>query len=109
MPGEENPIDVNALVVRGPERLATLLAEAAMTNSCMRRRLQFELSAQKYENVPEAARRWISELSEQTSLLDTGQVDELARELEDLRAAIVSSVSRTALKLAPDLIWRFSP
>lgn len=44
MPGEENPIDVNALVALGPERLATLLAEAAMMNLCMRRRLQFELT-----------------------------------------------------------------
>lgn len=32
MSNEENPIDVNALAALGPERLATLLAEVAMTN-----------------------------------------------------------------------------
>lgn len=36
MLNEEDPIDVNTLVSLGPERLATLLAEVPMTNSCMR-------------------------------------------------------------------------
>ncbi|MBB5445633.1 MULTISPECIES: DUF6880 family protein [unclassified Paraburkholderia] len=107
MSNEENPIDVKALVTLGPERLATLLAEAAMMNLCMRRRLQFELSAQKKENVSETVHRWISDLSEHTSFLDAEQVDELARELEAMRAAIVSNVSRAAPKLAPDLMWQF--
>lgn len=49
----------NALVTLGPELLATLLAETAVTNPSMRRRLQFELSARNNENMPEAVRRWI--------------------------------------------------
>ena len=80
MSDEDNPIDVTALVALGAERLATLLAEAAMTNPCMRRRLQFELSAQKNENMPEVIRRWISELREQTTFLDAEEIDELARD-----------------------------
>ena len=47
MSDEENSIDVNVLVAIGPVRLATLLAETAKANPSMRRRLQFELSAQK--------------------------------------------------------------
>lgn len=78
-----------------------------MTNPCMRRRLQFELSAQKHGNISEAVAQWISELSEQTSFLDAKQVNELAREVEAMRVAIVSNVSRAALKLAPDLMWQF--
>lgn len=107
MSNEENPIDANTLVALGPERLATLLAEVAMTNSCMRRRLQFDLSAQKGENMSAAVHQWISELGEQTSLLDAEQVGELAGELDAMRVAIVSNVSRAALKLAPDLMWQF--
>lgn len=68
MSGEEDPIDVNVLAAIGSKRLAMLLAEAAMTNPSMRRRVQFELSAQK-DNVPEVIRRWISELREQTPFL----------------------------------------
>lgn len=49
MSNEENPIDVKALAAVGSERLATLLAEVAMTNRCMRRRLQFELCTHKGE------------------------------------------------------------
>lgn len=107
MSNEESPIDVNTLVALGPERLATLLAEVAMMNSCMRRRVQFELSAQKGENASAAVHQWISELGEQTSLLDAEQVGELAWELDALRVAIVWNVSRAALKLAPDLMWQF--
>ncbi|MBU6489360.1 MAG: hypothetical protein KGQ57_16290 [Burkholderiales bacterium] len=108
MSNEENPIDVNnILVALGSERLATLLAEVAMTNSCMRRRLQFELSAQKGENMFDAVRQWISELGEQTSRLDAEQVGELAGELDAMRVAIVSNVPRAELKLAPDLMWQF--
>lgn len=77
MSNEGNPINVSALVALGPERLATLLAEVAMTNSCVRRRLQFELSAQRGENMSAAIHQWISELGEQTSLLDAEQVGEL--------------------------------
>jgi hypothetical protein len=106
MSDEENSIDVNVLVALGPVRLATLLAETAKANPSMRRRLQFELSAQKNENVSEAVRRWISELREQTSLLDADQVDELARELDAIRAAIVSNVLQVAPRLAPDLMWQ---
>jgi hypothetical protein len=36
MPNEENSIDVTNLVTLGSERLATLLAEVALTNSCIR-------------------------------------------------------------------------
>lgn len=106
MSNDENPIDVNSLVALGPERLATLLAEVAMTNSCMRRRLQFELSAQKGENMSDAVHQWISELGEQTSLLDTEQVGESAWELDAMRVAIVSNVYRAVPKLAPDLMWQ---
>ena len=86
--------------------MATLLAEAAMTNPSMRRPLQFELSAQKHDNVPEVIRRQICELREQTSFFGAEQADELARELDDMRATIVSNVSRAAPKLAPDLMWQ---
>ena len=104
MSDEENPIDVNALAAIGSKRLATLLAEAAMTNPSIRRRLQFELSAQQNDNVPEVIRRQISEFREQTSFLGAEEIVELARELDDIRATIVSSVSRAAPKLAPDLM-----
>lgn len=107
MSGEDDLIDVNTLVTLGRERLATLLAEAAITNPCMRRRLQFELAVQKNENILEVVDRWINDLSKQTSFLDAQQVDELARELEAIRAAVVSNVSRVALTLAPDLMWQF--
>ena len=107
MPSEENPIDANILVALGAERLATLLADVAMTNSSMRRRLPFELSAQKGENMSAAVHHWISELGEQTSLLDAERAGELAGELDAIRVAIVSNVSRTVLELAPDLMWQF--
>ena len=106
MSDEENLIDVNSLVALGPERLATLLAEVAMTNSYMRRRLQFELAAQKGENVSAAVHQWIGELGEQTSLLDAEQFGELAGELDAIRGAIVSSVFRAEPKLGPDLMWQ---
>lgn len=106
MPNEENSIDVTNLVTLGSERLATLLAEVALTNSCIRRRLQFELSAQKSENLSDAVHQWISELGEQTSFLDAEQVGELAGELDAMRVAIVSNVYRAAPKLAPDLMWQ---
>ncbi|AGK48733.1 hypothetical protein BTI_1409 [Burkholderia thailandensis MSMB121] len=107
MSSEENPIDANILVALGAERLATLLADVAVTNSSMRRRLPFELSAQKGENMSAAVHHWISELGEQTSLLDAEQVGELAAELDAIRVAIVSNVCRAELKLAPDLMWQF--
>ena len=106
MSDEGNPIDVNALAAIGSKRLATLLAEAAMTNPSMLRRLQFELSAQKHENIPETVRRWINELREQTSFLGAEQLDELAREFDAIRGAVVSNVSQAALTLAPDLMWQ---
>lgn len=106
MSDDENTIDVNALATIESIRLATLLAEAAMTNPSLRRRLHFELSAQKGENVPKVIRRQICELREQTSFLGAEEVDELARELDDMRATIVSNVSRAAPKLAPDLMWQ---
>ena len=105
MSGEEDPIDVNVLAAIGSKRLAMLLAEAAMTNPSMRRRVQFELSAQN-DNVPEVIRRWINELREQTPFLGAGEVGQLARELDDIRASIVSNVSRAAPKLAPELMWQ---
>ncbi|SMF05003.1 hypothetical protein SAMN06295900_102120 [Trinickia caryophylli] len=77
-----------------------------MTNSCMRRRLQFELSAQKGENMSDAVHQWISELGEQTSFLDAEQAGEPARELDAMRVAIVSNVYRAAPKLAMDLMWQ---
>jgi hypothetical protein len=107
MLGEENPIDVSALAALGPERLAALLVDAAMMSPSMRRRLQFELSAQENENVPETVHRWISDLREQTWFLGAEKVDEVARELEAVRVAIVSDVSRAAPELAPDLMWQF--
>jgi hypothetical protein len=106
MSNEENPIDAKALAAIGPERLATLLAEAAMTNPCMRRRLQFELSAQKGENVADALRQWISEFGAQTSFLHAEQVDGLADELDAMRVTIASNVSGAAPDLAPDLMWQ---
>ena len=102
MSNDEHPIDAKALEAVGPERLATLLAGAAMTNPCMRRRLQVELSAQKGENVADAVRQWISELRAQTSFLDSEQVGELAEELDAMRVTIASTVSRAA----PDLMWQ---
>jgi hypothetical protein len=103
MSNEENPIDANALAALGPERLATLLAGAVMTNSCVRRRLQFELSAQKGENIAAAARQWISEFCAQTSFLEAEQVGELAEELDAMRVTIASNV----FEAAPDLMWQF--
>ncbi|MGU7773711.1 DUF6880 family protein [Burkholderia sp. MR1-5-21] len=107
MSSEDDPINAKALAAVGPERLATLLAEVAMTNPCMRRRLQFELSAQKDENIVAAVREWISEFGAQTSFLDAEQVGELAEELDGMRVAIASNVSRSAPDLAPDLMWQF--
>jgi hypothetical protein len=106
MSNEENPIDAQALAAVGPERLATLLAGAAMTNQCIRHRLQFELSAQKGENIADAVRQWISELGAQTSFLDAEQVGELAEELDAIRVIIASNVSRAAPDLAADLMWQ---
>ncbi|MEM5387805.1 hypothetical protein VSR68_30030 [Paraburkholderia phymatum] len=107
MSKDENPIDAKALAAIGPERLATLLAGAVMTNPCMRRRLQFELSAQKGESVAVAVRQWISDFGTQTSFLDAEQVRELAEELDAIRVTIASNVSRAAPDLAPDLMWQF--
>ncbi|MPW22242.1 hypothetical protein GCT13_36800 [Paraburkholderia sp. CNPSo 3157] len=106
MSNEGNPIDAKASAAVGPEGLAMLLAEAAMTNLCMRRRLQFELSAQKGENVPDAVLQWISEFGAQTSFLDAEQVGELAEELDAMRVTIASNVSRAAPDLALDLMWQ---
>jgi hypothetical protein len=106
MSNEENPIDAKALAAVGPGGLATLLAEAAMTNPAMRRRLQFELSAQKGENVADAVRQWVSEFGAQTAFLDAEQVGELAEELDAMRVTIASNVSAAAPDLAPDLMWQ---
>ncbi|AXF06256.1 DUF6880 family protein [Paraburkholderia hospita] len=106
MSNEENPIDAKALAAVGPGRLGTLLAGAAMTNPCVRRRLQFELSAQKGENVADAVHQWISEFGAQTSFLDAEQVGELAEELDAMRVTIASNVSGVAPDLAPDLMWQ---
>ncbi|WP_233860273.1 DUF6880 family protein [Paraburkholderia sp. HD33-4] len=106
MSNEENPTDAKALAALGPERLATLLAGVAMTNPCMGRRLQFELSAQKGENLAASARQWISAFGAQTSFLEAEQVGELAEELDAMRVTITSNVSGAAPHLAPDLMWQ---
>ena len=69
MSKEENPIEAKALAAVEAERLTTLLAEVAMTNPGVRRRLQFELSAQRGEDVAASVDQWISEFGEQTSVL----------------------------------------
>lgn len=107
MLNEENAIDAKALAAIGPERLATLLAEVVMVRPCMLRRLQFELTVQKGENVVAAVREWITDFSEQTSFLDAEQLSELAGELDAIRLAIVSHVARVAPDLAPDFMWQF--
>lgn len=106
MSKEDNPIGAKALAAVGAERLASLLAEVAMTNPGMRRRLQFELSAQRGEDVAASVGQWISEFGEQTSFLDAQQVDETAEELDAMRVAIASTISRAAPKLAPELMWQ---
>ncbi len=106
MSNDEIPTDAKALVAIGSERVATLLAEVAITNPSMRRRLQFELAAQKGENVATAVRQWISEFGEQTSFLDPAQVSELSAELDAMRVTIASSVSQVLPELAPDLMWQ---
>jgi hypothetical protein len=106
MSKEENPIEAKALAAVGAERLATLLAEVAMTNPGMRRRLQFELSAQRGEDVAASVGQWISEFGEQTLFLDAGEVDETAEELDAMRVAIASTISRVAPNLAPELMWQ---
>ncbi len=103
---DESPIDAKALAAIGSERVATLLAEVAIANPSMRRRLQFELAAQKGEDVAAAVHQWISEFGEQTSFLDAEQVDELSAELDAMRGAIASSVSLVLPELAPDLMWQ---
>jgi hypothetical protein len=103
----ENEIDIAALAAMNPERLATMLAETAETSPCMWRRLHFELTVQKGADVVAAAHEWIKELSQQTSLLDAEQISELARELDAIRAAIVTHVALAAPNLAPDLMWKF--
>ncbi|KVD77431.1 DUF6880 family protein [Burkholderia ubonensis] len=103
---EENEIDARALSAVGPERLATLLAEVAMTNPCMRCRLQFELSAPQGENIAAALRQWMREFAAQTSFLDSEEVGEFARELDGMRIAVASLVSRATPDLAPDLMWQ---
>jgi len=65
-----------------PERLATMLAEAAETSPCMWYRLHFELTVQKGADVVAATREWIEELSQQTSFLAAEEISELARELD---------------------------
>jgi hypothetical protein len=70
-------MDESTLAAIGSVRLATILLEAPTTSACMRRRLQFELSAQN-ENVVAAVRKWMSEFREQTSFLDSAQFHEVA-------------------------------
>jgi hypothetical protein len=106
MSKEENPIEAKSLAAVGAERLATPLAEVAMTNPGMRRRLQFELSAQRGEDVAASVGQWISEFREQTSFLDAEEVDETAEELDAMRVAIASNISRAAPNLAPELMWQ---
>lgn len=107
MSNNKNVIDGKILAMVDPEHLATLLAEAAMTNAYTRRRLQFELSALKGEDIPAAVHEWITEFGEQTSFLDAEQVGELAEELDAMRSAIAAHVSRAEPTVAPDLMWRF--
>ena len=107
MLNNKNVIDGKILAMVDPEHLAPLLAEAAMTNACTRRRLQFELSVLKGEDIPAAVHEWITEFGEQTSFLDTEQIGELAEELNAMRIAIAAHVSRAAPTVAPDLMWRF--
>lgn len=59
----------------------------------MRRRLQFELSAQKCERTPDALRQWIGEFGAQTSSLDANQMDELAEELDAMRVTTALNLS----------------
>jgi hypothetical protein len=106
MSKEENPIEGKALEAVGAERLATLLAEVAMTNPGMRRRLQFELSAQRGEDVAASVGQWISEFGEQASFLNAEEADETAEELDAMRVAIASNISRAAPDLAPELMWQ---
>ena len=106
MSNDEDLIDAQALATVGPERLATLLVEAALRNSSMQRRLQFELIAHKGQDVAAGVRQWISELVEQSVFLDARLIGELADELDALRIAIASEVRRVAPTLAPDLMWQ---
>lgn len=106
MSGDEDLIDAQALATVGPERLATLLVEAAMRNSSMQRRLQFELIAHKGEDVAAGVRQWSSELAEQSAFLDAKLISELADELDALRLVIGSDVRRAAPDFAPDLMWQ---
>ncbi|MDR5806341.1 DUF6880 family protein [Caballeronia sp. LZ001] len=106
MSKEESPIEAEALAAVGTERLATLLAEVAMTNPGVRRRLQFEVSSQRGEDVAPSVDQWICEIGEQTSFLDAQEVDETAEELDAMRVAIVSDISGAAPNLAPELMWR---
>jgi hypothetical protein len=103
----DNEIDIATLAAMNPERLAAMSAEAAETSPCMWRRLHFELTAHKGADVAAATREWIKDLSEQTSFLDAEQISEQAREVDAIRAAIVTHVAFAAPNLAPELMWKF--
>jgi hypothetical protein len=108
MPNDDDSVDAKVLAALGQERLATLLAEVAMTNACMRRRLRFEVSAHNDEpSIDLAVRQWIDKFREQTSFFDAKQIGELAEELDAMRIAIASNVARAAPDLALDLMGQF--
>lgn len=90
-----------------PQHLAAMLTEAAETSPCMWRRLHFELTVHKGADVVAATREWIKDLSQQTSFLDAEEISEQARELDAIRAAIVTHVAIAAPNLAPELMWKF--
>jgi hypothetical protein len=103
----DNEIDIATLAAMNPERLAAMSAEAAETSPCMWRRLHFELTEHKGADVAATTREWIKDLSEQTSFLDAEQISEQAREVDAIRAAIVTHVAFAAPNLAPELMWKF--
>jgi hypothetical protein len=103
----DNEIDIATLAAMNPERLAAMSAEAAETSPCMWRRLHFELTVHKGADVAATTREWIKDLSEQTSFLDAEQISEQAREVDAIRAAIVTHVAFAAPNLAPELMWKF--
>jgi hypothetical protein len=103
----EDEIDIAALAAMNPERLATMLAEAAETSPRMWRRLHFELTVQKGADVVAATREWIKDLSQRTSFLNAEEISEQAWELNAIRAAIATHVAIAAPNLARELMWKF--
>src|SRR5919112_540939 len=98
-------ITQEALVELGVERLATMLIEHAATDGSLARKLKLALAAGAGEgSLAKALAQRIEELGRDDRFIGWNEASSFAREIDQIRAAIIDDLAPRAPRRGADLL-----